>query len=101
MVCQVKEVVDNYQPDFIWFDGLGQAMKGNHPPESRVLDAIDYFYEESAKRGQEVVVANKHAGKFNFPETFGLLSYENGRDMGNTSQAIGSVTALLATHGVM
>jgi alpha-L-fucosidase len=28
-----------------------------------------------------VTICNKHAGEFNFPESFGLPCYENGRDM--------------------
>ena len=31
--------------------------------------------------GQEVTICNKHGGDFNFPESFGLRCYENGRDM--------------------
>jgi len=78
---KVHEIVDNYQPDLLWFDGLRQAIKGGHPGEQTVLDAVSYYYNEADKRDQEVVLANKHAGKFNFPDDVGLLSYEGGRDM--------------------
>ncbi|MBT3227671.1 MAG: hypothetical protein HOD43_09130 [Candidatus Marinimicrobia bacterium] len=79
--AKIIEVVDNYQPDFIWFDGLNTSMKNDTPPVSYVQEAIAHFFNKADARGQEVVVANKHAGKFNFPDEFGLLSYENGRDM--------------------
>ncbi|WOH35703.1 alpha-L-fucosidase [Thalassotalea fonticola] len=78
---KVHEVVDNYQPDLLWFDGLRQAMKSDHPSENTVLNTISYFYNEADKRKQEVVLANKHAGKFNFPANVGLRSFEGGRDM--------------------
>ena len=79
--AKVVEVVDNYQPDFIWFDGLNTSIKNDTPPESFIQDAIAHFLNKAARNGQDGVVANKHAGKFNFPEEFGLLSYENGRQM--------------------
>lgn len=78
---KVAEIVDNYQPDLLWFDGLNQAMKGNHPSEDQVTEMLSYYYNQAEKRGQEVVLANKHAGDFNFPADVGLRSYEGGRDM--------------------
>ena len=69
------------KPDFIWFDGLNNSMKGGHPPKQYVQDVIAHFYNESDKRGQDVIVANKYSAQFNFPEEVGLRSYENGRDM--------------------
>lgn len=79
--AKITEVVDKYHPDVIWFDGLRTAMRNNHPPESYVLDVFAYYFNRAAANGQEVAVCNKHAGEFNFPESFGLRSYENGRDM--------------------
>ncbi|WP_068545178.1 alpha-L-fucosidase [Thalassotalea crassostreae] len=78
---KITEVVDTYKPDFIWFDGLSTSMKGGHPTEENVTKAISYYYNESAARDQDVVVANKLAANFNFPDHVGLKSYENGRDM--------------------
>jgi alpha-L-fucosidase len=66
-VGKITEVIDNYQPDAIWFDGLNTAIKNNHPSEQ--------------------TVCNKNAGgRFNFPDEFGLLCYENGRDMSGDVQ---------------
>ncbi len=78
---KVAEIVDNYQPDLLWFDGLNQSMKGDHPSEDQVTEMLNYYYDQADKRGQEVVLANKHAGDFNFPADVGLRSYEGGRDM--------------------
>jgi len=79
--AKITEVVDTYKPDMIWFDGLRTSMRGNHPPESYVLDVISHYYNRAAAADQQVTVCNKHGGEFNFPEQFGLKCYENGRDM--------------------
>ena len=59
-------MIDKYQPDVIWFDGGG----GKYGTES-ILN--DYFNMGEAA-GKEVVVHNKG----NFPDRFGVYSYENG-----------------------
>lgn len=79
--AKITEVIDNYQPDMIWFDGLRTSMRNNHPPESYVREVIAHYYNAAVAAGRRVTVCNKHAGEFNFPEKFGLRSYENGRDM--------------------
>ena len=78
---KVNEVVSKYQPDLIWFDGLRTSMRHNHPPESYVLEVLADYFNRAAANGQEVTICNKHAGEFNFPASFGLRCYENGRDM--------------------
>ncbi len=80
-VAKVKEVVDKYSPDCLWFDGLSTATRGGHPTEEQVRQVLAYYLNRSAERSREVVVCNKLAGGFNFPESFGLPCYENGRDM--------------------
>ncbi|MBT5816238.1 MAG: hypothetical protein HOI15_18085, partial [Opitutales bacterium] len=80
-VGKITEVIDTYQPDAIWFDGLRQAMKHKHPSEPQVLETIAHYFNQAKENGQEVTIMNKHAKEFNFPDTFGLLSHENGRDM--------------------
>jgi alpha-L-fucosidase len=79
--AKITEVIDNYQPDMIWFDGLQTSMRHNHPPESFVQDVIAHYFNRAQGGGQEVTVCNKHGGQFNFPESFGLRCFENGRDM--------------------
>ena len=61
-----KEVIDKYQPDVLWFDGGG----GKYGTETVLND----FFEMADAAGKEVVVHNKG----NFPEKFGVYSYENG-----------------------
>jgi len=61
-----KEVIDKYQPDSIWFDGGG----GKYGTEVVLND----FFNMGDAAGKEVVVHNKG----NFPEKFGVYSYENG-----------------------
>ncbi|MHC4517322.1 MAG: alpha-L-fucosidase [Planctomycetota bacterium] len=79
--AKIVEVIDNYSPDLIWFDGLRSCMKNAHPPESYVLDVFAHYFNQARNKGQSVTICNKHAGDFNFPASFGLRCYENGRDM--------------------
>lgn len=79
--AKVREVIDKYQPDLIWFDGLRSCMKNNHPSEQQVLEVFAYYFNKSSRSGRTVTICNKHAGDFNFPGSFGLRCYENGRDM--------------------
>lgn len=79
--AKVKEVIDKYQPDLIWFDGLRSCMKNNHPSEQQVLEVFAYYFNKASASGRRVTICNKHAGDFNFPRSFGLPCYENGRDM--------------------
>lgn len=76
---KIKEVVDKYSPDCIWFDGIN-TRKGVLS-EQLVMDTFAYYYNEAIKRGQEPIICNKHAGDFNFPEEFGMRCFENAREM--------------------
>jgi len=78
---KILEVIDNYEPDVLWFDGLGSPMANDTPPESYAREIFAHYYNKMESKGKDVTVCNKHTGKFNFPEDFGLLCYENGRSM--------------------
>ena len=78
---KVNEVIDNYEPDFLWFDGLSRSISNDTPPENYVTETFAHYFNLMEGQGKEVAVANKHTGTFNFPEDFGLLCYENGRSM--------------------
>ncbi|MDP3000995.1 MAG: alpha-L-fucosidase, partial [Bryobacterales bacterium] len=69
------EVIDNYRPDVLWFDG-GDFQSGD--VVSAVTSTLAHYYN----RGSSVEVLNKFAGnkQFNFPREFGMLTFEAGRD---------------------
>jgi alpha-L-fucosidase len=77
--AKVREVIDKYQPDVLWFDG-GKFQE----PASQgiVLSILSHYYNAAAKAGREVDVLNKlpTTMKFNFPRNFGVLTFEAGRD---------------------
>jgi len=58
MVLQIKELIDLYHPDFFFFDG-----EWDHPESFwKMKEVVAYFYNEAAKRNQEVFV-NDRFGK--------------------------------------
>ncbi|TFG46468.1 MAG: hypothetical protein E4H40_07335, partial [Candidatus Brocadiia bacterium] len=77
--AKVKEVIDNYQPDILWFDGgkFQDAVSQHH-----VLELLSYYLNSADKWGSAVEVLNKlpTSRKFNFPRDFGVLTFEEGRD---------------------
>ena len=77
--AKVKEVADKYQPDVMWFDGGSfQTEESQH----HVLEILSYYLNRGAQWGKPVEVLNKLPTnmKFNFPEQFGVLTFEEGRD---------------------
>ena len=76
---KVREVIDKYSPDSLWFDGLKPS---EHCTEQSHLDVMAYYFGRVAKQGQEVTVFNKlpGTGVFNFPQGVGIKCYEGGRD---------------------
>ena len=51
---KIIEVIDNYSPDFIWFDFALDEI-----PEGYVKDFLAYYYNHADARGKEVVVTYK------------------------------------------
>jgi alpha-L-fucosidase len=51
---KIIEVIDNYSPDFIWFDFALDAL-----PEGYVKDFLAYYYNHAIEKGKEVVVTYK------------------------------------------
>ncbi|VGO16271.1 hypothetical protein PDESU_04862 [Pontiella desulfatans] len=76
---KVKEVVDKYNPDSLWFDGLKPA---DHCTEESHLEMMNYYFGKAEKENREVAVFNKlpGTGVFNFPQGVGIKCYEGGRD---------------------
>lgn len=79
-LAKVREVIDKYQPDSLWFDGLSPT---EHCTEDSHVEFMQYYYDQAAANGQEVTVFNKLPGTqmFNFPQDVGIKCYEGGRDM--------------------
>jgi len=70
---KVYEVVENYEPDLIWFDfGLARVVT----PDYRRRMFADY-YNWAARNGREVAVAHKHS---EIHEHTGLIDHERGRE---------------------
>ncbi len=58
MLPQVRELMDRYHPDFLYFDG-----EWDHPAEYwKSRDLVAYYYNQASERGQEVLV-NDRFGK--------------------------------------
>lgn len=79
--AKLLEVIDKYQPDILWFDGGN--FQGQES-EKTVLEVLAHYHNQAAAHGQPVEVLNKLPGtmKFNFPERYGILTFEEGRDRG-------------------
>lgn len=55
MIPQIRELIDLYHPDFFFFDG-----EWEHPePFWKMKEVVAYYYNEAAKRHQEVFVNDR------------------------------------------
>jgi len=79
---KVLEVIDKYKPDFLWFDGMASAMKKGALPEKIVTSVFAHYFNSAQQWDAEVDIANKlpASKRYNFPEEFGFLCYENSRN---------------------
>lgn len=77
--ARIREVIDEYQPDVVWFDGGKFREEGS---ENLVMGNLAYYLNRAEEWGKDVVVLNKYPASFvwNFPSDFGMLNYEAGRD---------------------
>ena len=77
--AEVREVIDNYQPDVIWFDG-GPFQTGE--TQKYALSVLAHYQDSARKQNKQVEVLNKlpTTMKFNFPREYGVLTFEEGRD---------------------
>jgi alpha-L-fucosidase len=85
MIPEIKELIDLYHPDFFYFDG-----EWDHPESFwKMKETVAYFYNEAAKRNQEVFVNDrfgaeergKHGDLYNVEYSFekgneGLLTHK-------------------------
>ena len=78
MIPQIKELIDLYHPDFFYFDG-----EWDHPePFWKMREVVAYFYNQAAKRNQEVFV-NDRFGKGERGKHGDLYNVEYGYDKGS------------------
>lgn len=67
----LKEVIDNYQPDIIWFDSWLDRL-----PQQNRKDFASYYLNEAKKWNKEVVITYKQN---DLPQNVGVLDFEKGR----------------------
>jgi alpha-L-fucosidase len=70
--ARVCEVIDKYQPDYLWFD-FGWQQPGF---EEYKKELLAYYYNEAMKWGKEVVVSYKED---HLPEGVAILDLERGQ----------------------
>lgn len=69
--AKVLEVINNYNPDFVWFDSKLDII-----PEKDRIELVQYFYNTSANNNKEVVLSYKGD---DLPKDVGVLDIEAGR----------------------
>ena len=67
---QIKEVIDNYAPDMIWFDSWLDQI-----PEDYLQEMVAHQFNTGLSRGQEPLVAFKQE---DLPANIGILDIEQG-----------------------
>lgn len=67
----LEEVIDNYQPDIIWFDSWLDRL----PQENRARFAA-YYFNAAEKWGKEVLTTYK---QHDLPQNVGVVDFEKGR----------------------
>ncbi len=68
---KLKEVIDQYHPDLIWFDGWLDLI-----PEQKRQEFAAHYFNDAAKRHQDVVIARKEQ---DMPNEISVQDFEKGR----------------------
>ena len=68
---QLKEVIDNYSPDLIYFDSQTQKI-----PESYKKKFAAYYFNDAEAKNKQVVFTHKEG---EFPKSVSLEDFEKGR----------------------
>lgn len=69
--AKLKEFIDLYQPDLLWFDWWLENL-----PEADREKFLAYYYNKGVEWGKDVAVCFKET---TFPETVAIRDYERGR----------------------
>ncbi len=72
--AKLKEVVDNYQPDIMWFDSWLHEI-----PDSVQTDYLAYYFNKAREWDKDVVVTRKQD---DLPLSVSVLDFEKGRAEG-------------------
>lgn len=70
-IGQLKEVIDNYSPDLIYFDSQTQKI-----PEPYRKEFAAYYFNDAAVKNKQVVFTHKEG---EFPKSVSLEDFEKGR----------------------
>ncbi len=70
-LAELKEVVDKYHPDIMWFDSWLDEI-----PDAKKEEYLAYYFNAAQRLGQEPVVTFKQE---DLPQDVGLLDLEKGR----------------------
>lgn len=69
-LSKLGEVIDKYEPDFIWFDGqLPEIREQTH------LNFLSYYFNKATRWNKDVLVTTK---KLQFPQDIAVLDFEKG-----------------------
>lgn len=68
---QIKEVIDSYSPDLIYFDSQTQKI-----PESYKQEFAAYYFNDAVAKNKQVVFTHKEG---EFPKSVSLEDFEKGR----------------------
>jgi len=68
---QLKEVIDNYSPDLIYFDSQTQKI-----PDSVKRRFVAYYFNDAVAKNKQVVFTHKEG---EFPKSVSLEDFEKGR----------------------
>jgi len=68
---ELKELIDNYSPDLIYFDS-----KMSKIPEKTKQEFVAYYFNNSVKEGKQVVITHKEG---ELPKSVSVEDFEKGR----------------------
>jgi len=86
---KIKEVIDNYQPDQIWFDFDLKKI-----PDPYKIKMAAYYYNKEVQWGKDVIITRKNQ---DLPEGVGVLDVERAKQ-GKSSPRLWQTDDALSTY---